>query len=91
VIRQCSGRPTRYAVEQLLRKVLYLRGGEGRIAVAFEKVEDRDGEELGHDADVVAVVEVVDEVDAFAARQGCQSDMRSRASSSLGIGRVIRP
>ena len=43
-----------------------MRQGEREVVVVFEEVEYRAREEACHDADVVPVVEAVDEVNAFA-------------------------
>lgn len=50
--------------EQLLRKFLDVRTGEGHEAVALEKVEDALPVQICHDADVVSEIEAVPEVDA---------------------------
>lgn len=50
--------------EQLLRKLLDVRTGEGHEAVALEEVEDALPVQICHDADVVSEIEAVPEVDA---------------------------
>ena len=43
-----------------------MAGGERAVCVAFEKVKDRNGKQLGDDADMIPVVKVVDQVYAVA-------------------------
>lgn len=46
-------------------KVLDLSAGKGHEAVAFEKIKDTLAQEIGNNANVVAIVETVAQVNAF--------------------------
>lgn len=59
--------PTGHTCEELSSKVLDLATGERNKAVSLEKVKHTLTEQIGDDADVVAVIEAIPQVDAFVA------------------------
>lgn len=68
--------------------MLNVTGRERRIIVIFEEIKDRDGKEFGNDANVVAVIKAVDEVDAITVMQVSQSNSMPRCFHSLLVVRV---
>lgn len=52
------------AGEQLSSKALDMCAGKRRESVLLEEIEDALAEQIGHDTDVVAVVEAFSEMDA---------------------------
>jgi len=65
--RSTEKRRTRNAGQQLPGELLNMRSGERVKLVVLEKVIDTHAEELGDDADMITMVESLDQVDAFPA------------------------